>query len=566
MAITGIGSAAEVDPVASLVTALNTATASSLQKSSNLSDLASASTARTNLGLGTAATMSSAQLAADTAFTGAYARALRKEIRVEDYGTLDPTGAADNGSIWAAALAAALSQTVPVRVSAPAGTYKVRNLRLYANTLLDLTNVTLQYGGSFGTVAPLETIPSILYAEGSSGTPLPGIIIRGGTIIGDRPSTMWNDNVTNAQDAIQLNYCPGALVENVTIHDVRQDAICFANSAGVVARYNTVYDCNDGAVEFRVGCSSGQVYGNIFTRVRNGVQSKPNQDDILVQGNTMATFNEGIVAHGTRWRIADNVIDAYTTSDGMDGTTYPAIAVQNIGGGTFVPTDMDVLNIHNNIITGRTASAALNVFSDASWLVKNITFTANTVRTCKNGATLSTGSTDAVISNNHLDCSQAAVTCSNTANTCKLIVQGNRIAVSTGYAADVYCAGAEFIGNRVTGSGGIKLESNSTDSTVSGNYISITVGSNECVYLAATGAMVTGNRIVGGTQGVRCNATDCVITGNRISGAQFWAVTIPAAVVDTVIVGNNLKGNTSGAVSDSGTTTLEANNRKATGA
>jgi glycerophosphoryl diester phosphodiesterase len=77
MPITGIGSAADVDPVASLVTALSAATASSLQKASNLSDLASSSTARTNLGLGSAATMTPTSLAADSAFTGSYS-ALRK--------------------------------------------------------------------------------------------------------------------------------------------------------------------------------------------------------------------------------------------------------------------------------------------------------------------------------------------------------------------------------------------------------------------------------------------------------------------------------------------------------
>lgn len=58
MPISGV-SAAAVDPVASLVAALNTATAASLKKSSNLSDLVSASSARSNLGLGSLATLDS---------------------------------------------------------------------------------------------------------------------------------------------------------------------------------------------------------------------------------------------------------------------------------------------------------------------------------------------------------------------------------------------------------------------------------------------------------------------------------------------------------------------------
>lgn len=59
--------------VSSAVASLTAATTSSLQKASNLSDVASASTARTNLGLASVATMTPAALAANSAFTSAYA-------------------------------------------------------------------------------------------------------------------------------------------------------------------------------------------------------------------------------------------------------------------------------------------------------------------------------------------------------------------------------------------------------------------------------------------------------------------------------------------------------------
>lgn len=86
----GLGTAATqasgaFDAAGAATAAQAAAVASSVQKAANLSDVASAGTARTNLGLGTAATMTPAGLAADSAFTGTYARLVPDWITARSY-------------------------------------------------------------------------------------------------------------------------------------------------------------------------------------------------------------------------------------------------------------------------------------------------------------------------------------------------------------------------------------------------------------------------------------------------------------------------------------------------
>lgn len=72
-AVTDVKVSASAAIAQSKISGLTTSLSGKLVSASNLSDLANASTARTNLGLGTAAVMSVAQLASDSAFTGTYA-------------------------------------------------------------------------------------------------------------------------------------------------------------------------------------------------------------------------------------------------------------------------------------------------------------------------------------------------------------------------------------------------------------------------------------------------------------------------------------------------------------
>ena len=105
------------------------------------------------------------------------------------------------------------------------------------------------------------------------------------------------------------------------------------------------------------------------------------------------------------------------------------------------------------------------------------------------------------------------------------------------------------------------------DSIANGGYRPPSTSGGCCppanVIIASNVLNTDGNVIAGNIIAVDGTFTgNLYVSGNIISGASFWGVNISAGAVNTLVVGNNLLGNTSGAITDAGTTTSDVNNIK----
>ena len=506
-------------------------------------------------------------------------------------------GSADDGAVLQALFNTAGAASVALE---PGKTYKVRNLKLTDGQHLLLNGATLVFGGAHGTAPVSENVHTVVYVEGTAGEHVKNVAICGpGTIKGSRSGDDYTSTGTGEQDSISAQYVDGFVVTGVTFEDTKQDCISLDNATGVYIVGNVFERSGDVAVDIRTG-SEITIHGNKANLVRSLVSCKPNITDITVSDNNAKTFGIGITAHGSRWRIVGNSLQAVVTPDAQDGNSASGIEVYETSGAQ-VGSNWSGMVIAHNTIDGRTAAngiylrtspnsagSAINVTGN---IIKNavrgvlveagsaINITDNIIDSGASGGIILNGGTKITVSSNSIDAAGAEgiksaiagcmITCNRiaasgthgvylTSAATDAEIGANRIS-SAAIGIVTFAARASIVSNAVNSNAGAGVSLQGVDANTTGNKITAVGG--EGVLVSQAGAVVSGNRVTSGTQGVRVSASNVVVSGNRISGAQFWGVNVSAGAVDTLVIANNLAGNTSGAIFDLGTTTDAANNK-----
>lgn len=473
---------------------------------------------------------------------------------------------ADKGAAWnmhipqgadAAAVVAAVALAAGggiVRLL-PGVTYTLRNVELKAGVVVMAHGAIVQYGGSYGTSAPLESVPVLMYGQGSAETPLQGIAIYGGTWIGGRTGTDYNNTGGAGEDAIEFDYCPGVIVEGARFLNVQQDAVTLSHSPGARVTNNSFEHIGDAAVELRTG-SDYTVSHNRMDTVRNMVACKPNIDRVVIVGNIASTFSKGLFGHGNNWTIADNIITATTTPDGQDGADDFGISL-DASGGLYTPNNVVGFTVRGNQVTGRTSATAISIGVGAAFDISGVLVEGNVVSGYS--GINAENADDLTIADNVLLCTNVPIYVNATCT--KAVVSNNRAKAGNG-AQGIYTGSASTVvgGNNVeaTSAAGIYVAAGATNSVVLGNVVDGDTA--EAIHVLGNGSVVSGNVGIDGTQGVRVAADDCAVSGNRFTGMTFYGVNVSSGKTGNIVVGNQLKGNGSGGISDSGTGTMIDNN------
>jgi parallel beta-helix repeat protein len=237
------------------------------------------------------------------------------------------------------------------------------------------------------------------------------------------------------------------------------------------------------------------------------------------------TLQEGI--RGYAWRravIADNIITGTGLSGIEVGVPDPAAA-----GYTLTPR---TVAITGNVIEGNAAEGGIRIEGVGAATIAAASVTANTIR--------NSGSVGI-----HCDYAPHATITGNTID----------ITSSTGILAQ-HSDYPTITGNTVKSAGSNAINaSGAVGGTISGNTID-TTGSNFGVFVGQSGAginsagvHITGNNIsAAASAGIRLstNATGCTVTGNKVrkgAGSTANGISLAASATGAVIAGNDFSGN-----------------------
>ena len=519
------------------------------------------------------------------------------EAYPEQYGAVGD-GVADDG----AAVQAAINAAGTLRLKT-GSTYKIKNVKIPSNRHLDLSGGTLIFGGVHGSAPLSESVPVLLYVEGTVGDRVRNVKISGGRLVGSRTGTDYQYISANPeQDHLSFQYADMVVIDGVEFLDSKQDFISLDSVTGVVITGNKFDRAVDVAVDIRVG-DGIYVAGNSATMVRSLVSCKPNAANVIVSGNYAQTFGKGITAHGPGWRIVDNTIDAVTSPDGQIGANTSGIDVFETGGAQ-VGVNFSGILISRNQISGRSNDSGVYLRTNANSTGSNLVVSDNIINAAR-GVLIEAGA-GIEVRGNRMTTTIAAIVINggtglsvrgNTATasaglaisaaTPGIAIEGNDFTAATDVAIAItsgatgarvvgnrcsgtigirsYGAGVKIDGNTVTSTAGAAIESRGAGSSVSGNVLAATGG--EAVLIGATKTLVSQNLGSSGTHGVRAGpsgsgalANGSVISSNVFTGMQFFGANITSGATGVMVLGNSLTGNTSGGLTDAGTGTVTANN------